>query len=29
MRGFIIFYHNGEKQVVNSDTGTDVETIPF
>ena len=29
MRGFIIFYHNGEKQVVNSDTGTEVETIVF
>ena len=29
MRGFIIFYHNGEKQVVNSDTGTDVESIMF
>ena len=29
MRGFIIFYQNGEKQVVNSDTGIEVETIPF
>ena len=29
MRGFIIFYRNGEKQIVNSDSGTEVETIQF
>ena len=29
MRGFKIFYRNQESQVINSETGTQVEVIPF